>query len=179
MNRKTSPHGHIADARTVSARTSSAASAIFDPVEFTAMAMRTVARMSECVQEIELAQLNAFTNCSSAIAAAAVAAQSAPGLDGALPALAASGDAVVAGIRESQDAWRRSTASLQEDLLRSMRDRADAARARLQEAWTAQTSATARQPLDPIDVVTQARQSFDAWMTRWAAMVIPQPAATA
>jgi conjugal transfer/entry exclusion protein len=123
------------------------------------------------VRDIEFAQLDVFKNWSSALATATADAQAAKGLNGALPALGASGQAFVAAVRQGQDVWMRSVVSLQADLLQATRDRADAARAAFQDLWTP------REVNAPADPMNRARQALDAWIAQWTTVASARPVA--
>jgi hypothetical protein len=180
MNRKFNPQAQVEDAKeTRPRRASPAPAATPDLLDAGAAAMQVAARLSAWMQEVQFAQLEAVKACSTAIAQAAVEARRTPASNGTMPVLGASAEAVVAAVRQSQDAWIRSAASLQEDMLELARARADAARSTWQAAWMPQPSISSSQAFDPIDALNQARQSVDAWIGQWSSVLAPRPVSVA
>jgi hypothetical protein len=174
MNRKTQSHEPAEDAREVGG-SPPGAQAWRDPAQTLAAGMAVHTQVSTWMQDVQRAHLDAWMALESAFATAAATSLRSPGSDAAQAAWDGFGQAWVRCVREDQDRCIQAGNTLQGELLRSLRERADA----LREAWRPAATQSAALPFDPADVLSQARQSLDTWMAQWTAMFVPHPVAIA
>ncbi len=179
MARKNVPHDVPEDAHEVSSSKQPGASAMPDLSNVLADNIKVLGRIVEWVQEAERAQLEVLIGCSSAMAEATSAGQGTPGWEGVAATGERLGEAIVAAVRDGQDHWIRATVALHGDLLAAMRERADQLRAQFRPAATSEGAAPMAPAFDPLEAMSQARQSLDAWMAQWSATFAPRPVTSA